>query len=294
MYILGGPCVSEDPTTTTTQGEGGGRRRPWEFLGPVRGMDQRQWAIDGTVMELGDKGKGELYFVYSGWPLENMDGDDSDLVQQLFILRLRDPVTAEAAEEEGGKGSVLLCSPDEKWERTGEHGINEGPQYLASCSSSSECDGDDDDEWKGIVYSCAGSWTNEYKMNTLQYLGGDPLDPSSWLKGTKPLIRNGDHGKGPWGPGHGSFLHVGSNDDDGGLGVLGVYHATDGPGDGWNNRKARMQRVVFTSNGPSMGDEVGKLTRDYEVFLGGAGDDGGDDQKKYALDTLVHKVKDEL
>ncbi|KAJ9618945.1 hypothetical protein H2203_008761 [Taxawa tesnikishii (nom. ined.)] len=186
MYVLGGPSAAQDPT----QGR-------WEFLGPIRGMDMRQWAIDGTVMHL----QGEIYFIYSGWPLEKLD-DVSELIQQLYIFRMADPVTAASP-------PVRICKPEERWEFTADHGINEGPH-----------------------------WTKEYKMNTLRFLDGDPLNPSSWQKGTKPLMKNGPHNDGPWGPGHGSFMHIGNE-------IVGIYHATDGPGDGWENRKARMQRVVL-------------------------------------------------
>ncbi|GAB7347113.1 hypothetical protein MBLNU459_g3238t1 [Dothideomycetes sp. NU459] len=254
MYILGGPPSSQDPT-----------RGSWEFLGPIRGMDQSQWAIDGTVIELA----GQLYFVYSGWPFENPN--ESDLIQQLFIVQLADPLTARSK-------PVEICRPDEPFERTGDHGINEGPQYLASRNGS----------WTGLVYSCAGSWTKEYKMNTLQFVGGDPLDPQSWQKGSKPLLKNGNHDRGPWGPGHGSFVHIGDE-------VVGIYHATDSPGDGWNNRKARMQRVIFRSEGPFMGEGVGPLTTSLEVFLtNGAAHDQSGHKERSGPRALIKKLRDEL
>lgn len=252
MYILGGPPAASDPI----QGH-------WEFLGPIENMDQAQWAIDGTVIELDH----QLYFVYSGWPFDNPG--ESDLIQQIFILRLSDPTTAASP-------PTLLCKPEAPWEWTADHGINEGAQYLAA----------PDGSWRGVVYSCAGSWTKDYKMNTLQYVHGDPLDVASWRKGTKPLIQNGNHDKGPWGPGHGSFVHVGQE-------TVSIYHATDGHGDGWNNRKARMQRVVFVDGQPYMSGVVGHLTSDYAEFLGREGVGGGD-HKKHGLGAWFKRLKDEL
>lgn len=225
--------------------------------------------LTGTVMHL----QGEIYFIYSGWPLEKLD-DVSELIQQLYIFRMADPVTAASP-------PVRICKPEERWEFTADHGINEGPQYLES----------PDGSWRGIVYSCAGSWTKEYKMNTLRFLDGDPLNPSSWQKGTKPLMKNGPHNDGPWGPGHGSFMHIGNE-------IVGIYHATDGPGDGWENRKARMQRVVFGQEGPWMGEGVGPLTRDYSVFLGSSsGGHGGEDghgHHRHGLRKWLHDLRDEL
>lgn len=215
MYVIGGPPDTEDPT----QGQ-------WEFLGRIHGMPD-EWAIDGTVFEMNN----ELYFVYSGWPLDNYE--DSDLIQQLFIMKLANPTTAASQ-------PVLISTPEQPWEFTvdgrGDHGINEGPQFLGSL----------DGKWKGIVYSCAGSWTREYKMAVLHYAGGDPLDPRSWPKSQDPLIQANADGHGPWGPGHGSFIILGDE-------IMCVFHGTDNPDDGWENRKARCQLVAFTEGGPYMG-----------------------------------------
>jgi GH43 family beta-xylosidase len=259
MYVLGGPPSTSDP-----------HAGPWEFLGPIRNMSQRQWAIDGTVFDIDNC----LYFAYSGWPLDRAEDDYDERTQQLFILRLSDPVTAASP-------PVMISSPNEPWERSGDAGINEGPQWLASPDS-----GSGGRSWRGLVYSCAGSWTPEYKMATLQYLGGDPLSPESWKKSAKPLLQNAEHGKGPFGPGHGNFVNVGEE-------TLAVFHATDGRGDGHGNRKARMQRVVFGEEGPFMGGEVGGVTRDVARFSGesaGRGGEGRGSGKGERLKGLLHSI----
>lgn len=102
MFVLGGPPADQDPTGSA-----------WEFLGPIRGMDMGQWAIDGTVIELDQR----LYFVYSGWPLDNKN--HSELIQRLFILQLSDPITAVSV-------PVEICRPAEPFEHSGDHRINEG------------------------------------------------------------------------------------------------------------------------------------------------------------------------
>ncbi|KAF4553850.1 putative glycosyl hydrolases family 43 protein 2 [Elsinoe fawcettii] len=260
MYVLGGPPAHEDPAT--------GR---WEFLGGIRGMPPNQWAIDGTIIELYH----QLYFVYSGWPFDNHD--NSEKTQEIFIIRLSDPLTADSP-------AICLCQPHEPWERSGDAGINEGPQFLAA----------QDGSWVGIVYSCAGSWTNEYKMNTIQYLGGDPLNHASWRKGRQPLITNNNRGAGPWGPGHGSFIHIGNE-------TVGIFHATDSPTDGWNNRRARMQRVIFKDGQPFMGGKVGPLTRNYDEFVGGSagfastiGNLQHMDFNQVSIGGLLKKVKNKI
>ncbi|TKA33398.1 hypothetical protein B0A54_14095 [Friedmanniomyces endolithicus] len=234
MYVLGGPLEGQDP-----------HQGPWELLGPIDGMDQRQWAIDGTVFNI----DGVLYFSYSGWPRKehrsNGWEDSDELVQQLFILRLSDPTTADS-------DAVMISHPTEPWEQLGERGaaINEGPQWLESPSG----------EWRGLVYSCSGSWTKHYKMATLEYLGGDPLDPRAWRKSETPLLQNREDGIGPYGPGHGCFLHAGGE-------TVALFHATDRDTDGNQNRRCRMQRVRWTASGPDMGGYVGAQTSDVEVFL---------------------------
>jgi GH43 family beta-xylosidase len=231
MYVLAGPVASENPC----QGQ-------WEFLGRIENTPE-QWAIDGTVFTLEKK----LYFVYSGWPLDNTDG--SDLVQELFIQRLEDPTTAATA-------PVVISRPEYPWEFScdcnGYHGINEGPQFLSAPGSTTT-------KWQGLVYSCAGSWTNEYKMAVLQFTGGDPVDPAAWRKRAEPLISTQPNGTGPWGPGHGSFVNLDGQ-------VVSIYHATDSPTDGWENRRARVQRVSFTDKGPFMASPVGAPARKGDVL----------------------------
>ncbi len=195
-----------------------------------------QWAIDGTVIHL----MGDMYFVYSGWPLD--DRNDGKNVQELFIAKMSGP-TGVATEP------VRISTPDHKWEWSGKAGINEGPQWLAA----------PDGSWVGIAYSCAGSWTREYKMATLQFVGNDPLDPKAWKKGKEPLLMSGDTA--PFGPGHGSFIEMQGE-------FIGIFHGTDNATDGWGNRKARCQRVRFTEDGPHMGKYCGPLTTDLDVFRG--------------------------
>jgi GH43 family beta-xylosidase len=184
MYVLGGPPSTSDPHDQSG----------WEFLGPLQNMDQKQWAIDGTVFELDNN---ELYFAYSGWPLDRAPDDFNENTQQIFIARMSDPTTLASP-------PVMISSPDRDWERSDDKGINEGPQFLSSPASSPY-------PWRGLAYSCAGSWTKEYKMATLHLLpNSDPLNPQSWKKSFAPLIQNsGENGKGPFGPGHGNFVRVG-------------------------------------------------------------------------------------
>ncbi|KAK4980207.1 hypothetical protein LTR42_000514 [Elasticomyces elasticus] len=260
MYVLGGPLEGQDP-----------HQGPWELLGPIAGMDQRQWAIDGTVFDI----DGVLYFSYSGWPRrdDHSNGweDRSERVQELFILRLSDPTTASS-------DTVMISHPTQTWERLDEHGpaIIEGPQWLESPTS----------HWRGIVYSCSASWTSHYKMATLKYLGGDPLDPKEWQKSDKPLLQNREDGVGPYGPGHGCYLHAGGE-------TVALFHATDRDTDGNQNRRCRMQRVRWTPSGPDMGGYVGVQTQDIDTFLQEQPPEhepGADTRQPSKLKSLLHAL----
>ncbi|KAI9714482.1 MAG: hypothetical protein M1820_000443 [Bogoriella megaspora] len=258
MIVLGGPPADQDPTSGH-----------WELYGPIKNLPTEQWSIDGTVFWINNV----LYFVYSGWPLDGRP--ESEKTQQLFIARLQDPLTASSS-------PVLISDPSNPWERSGDAGINEGPQWLADPNGS----------FIGIVYSCAGSWTRDYKLGVLQYEGGDPLNPHSWKKWHKPLLQSGDNAH-CHGPGHCSFVPYNHE-------MLVIFHATDNPTDGWGNRKARAQVLNFHNGLPDMGGFVGAMCDSLhgaEAVPSGPGGPGPSGaptkgEEPHGLKKLEGKIKD--
>lgn len=188
----------------------------WRFLGPLKGLPDH-WNIDATVFRPNSANPNELYCCYSGWPL----GDHSDTQQDLFLIQLATP-------EQAIPGTLTCISRAElPWERPdgGRRGVNEGPTWLSIPG------------FQGIVYSANGSWTCDYKLALLRYNGGDPRNERSWEKRPTPLLESNRSQGGPYGPGHASFLpspYVGDGR------VFCIYHATERPDEGWNNRKARV------------------------------------------------------
>ncbi|EAT91959.2 hypothetical protein SNOG_00464 [Parastagonospora nodorum SN15] len=240
MYVLEGPDADSSPL----------EKDKWSFHGRLDGMPPDQWAIDGTVITL----HGSMLFVYSGWPLGTTANESR---QELFILEMTSPTSVTGH-------PIRISTPDLQFEYSGTSGINEGPQFLCS----------PDGRWQGLVYSCAGSWTSEYKMNVLYYTNGHPLDPMSWCKSNTPLLTASRDSTPPYGPGHGNFVLV---DGPGGPEVWGVFHATDAR-TGWEGRKARLMRVGWNQGGPFMGSgECGRCCSDVQHFIQGCpgGECGG-------------------
>lgn len=205
----------------------------------MQGMRTDQWAIDGTFFHI-DRA---LYMVYAGGPFGINTNQHED--SELNIVRMKSPTQCATQ-------PVVISRPSHHWEREGTAGVNEGPQWLES----------PDGSWKGIVFSSGGSWTQNYKEIILRYVGGEPLHPGSWRKDSTPLLVSAKSVHGPFGPGHGNFVTLGGE-------TFNVFHATDRPNDGWENRKARLQRVMWTTNGPYMGRNVGIVVRDMQAFQTG-------------------------
>ena len=229
MYVLQGPASSVDPMAATST---------FNLVGQVANLPN-QWQIDGTVFTLNHV----LYFVYSGWPLN----DSSGLTQELFIAKMDDPVTADP-----NTTPAMISTPTYAWEKYTDpgpggavHAINEGPAWLQL------------DSFQGIVFSAGASWTSDYQLGLLQYVGGDPMQNSSWKKYPQQFLCNNPDGQGPYGPGHCSYTpsvlitdcssFVLSPDNSQ---VWVIFHATPNSGDGWNNRKGRCQLVMDKSGMP--------------------------------------------
>ncbi|QJD82548.1 family 43 glycosylhydrolase [Cohnella herbarum] len=176
--------------------------------------ETNKWAIDGLAMEH----DGKLYFVWSGW-----EGDES-ISQNTYIAPMSDPLTISGPR-------VLLGEPTLEWEQAGGP-INEGQAILKK------------DGRVFIVYSGAGSWTPYYSLGMLALEpGADPLVAANWRKSEQPLLKM-DEEAGVYGPGHNSFVASPDGSED-----WIVYHATTRMTDGWNNRKARAQKVTWQEDG---------------------------------------------
>ncbi|EJD38234.1 glycoside hydrolase family 43 protein [Auricularia subglabra TFB-10046 SS5] len=201
--------------------------QPFDFVGQITSSDNN-WAIDGTVMQYTPNGK--LYFIWSGWK-DSSSGNE----QNLYIAEMSSPTTINSTR-------VLLHEPKPSWQRTGSSGINEGPTALVNGK-----------RWF-IVYSAAGSWSDNYCLALMGIDGGkDPLKASNWWRlDDRPVMWSSSVA---FGPGHASFTV-----DRAGTPHV-VYHANEKSGTGWSGRSVRTQSFKWNTDGsPWLPTPVGFTT----------------------------------
>lgn len=193
----------------------------YEFKGRVADRDDA-WAIDGAALEIG----GSLYFVWSGWP-----GLRGDFPQLLYIAPMRDPWTIVGERH-------AIAAPEHDWERVVAP-LLEAPQPLRRRGTTF------------IFYSAAASWSDDYAVGLLRYLGGDPLRAASWRKHPLPVFgKNAEAAA--FSVGHPSFVPSPDGRED-----WIVYHATARSGAGWSARSVRAQPFDWCSDGrPRFGAAV--------------------------------------
>jgi GH43 family beta-xylosidase len=177
-----------------------------------------RWAIDGSVLEMNN---GEKYFIWSGW--EGL----TNTSQRLYIARMSNPYTI-------ASDRMCISQPEYDWEKRGYPHVNEGPQAL---------------KHQGrifIIYSASGSWTDDYCLGQLTYLGGDPLQPTSWRKKPQPVFSKTDT---IFGPGHASFVEIDQQHYI-------IYHAARSSQAGWA-RQIRAKPFTWNADGsPYFGQPV--------------------------------------
>jgi GH43 family beta-xylosidase len=187
----------------------------YTFKGKLN-INTDRWAIDGSVLEMPD---GEKYFIWSGWE------EDTNASQNIYIAKMSNPWTVVS-------DRVCISRPEYVWEKSGYPYVNEGPQGLVNNGKTF------------IIYSASGSWTDDYCLGQLTYLGGNPLDTASWRKEPKPVFQKTDT---IFAPGHCSFVKDKTGQD------WIIYHAARSSGAGWA-RQVRAKPFDWNEDGsPNFG-----------------------------------------
>lgn len=188
------------------------------------------WAIDMTVLKV----NGKYYGIWSGWDKYYYKSEAPE--QWLFIA----PMTFHDTKPYVRLGKrAVLSKPELPFEmKVDEHiSLLEGPGVLYH--------GDD----IFVLYSCRGSWTENYKMGQLKLKKGcDPMRRDSWEKKTVSVFRgvypSDSLGYRIGGVGHASFT---TSPDDTQNWIY--YHSMSVGGQGWGSRYASVQKFTFDENG---------------------------------------------
>ncbi|KAL1698664.1 glycoside hydrolase family 43 protein [Schizophyllum commune] len=199
MHVLEGDA--KDPLQT------------YRHVGNVSTSDDN-WAIDGTVMQY----NGTSYFIWSGWT-----SNDDVQNQHLYIAQMDGP-TKLIGER------VLLHSPTESWMRSGDSGVNEGPEILVHEGRTF------------LTYSAAGSWTEDYCIGLMGIdNGADPMKPENWWTlDDRPVFQKSNV---TFGVGHASFAL--DREDAPYI----VYHGMSKPDGGWADRTVRAEAFKWNEDG---------------------------------------------
>lgn len=199
--------------------------------GLYRYMDTIQtniWSIDGSVININEK----LWLIWSGHI-------DKTSHQGIFIAEMTSPATISE--------STCISKPEFLWEKQGSdqqfnnlffekkngthNFINEGPQHLQNNGI------------HYIIYSASGSWSDQYCLGMLQYVGGDMNNKNNWKKRKQPIFKGNLFAISP---GHCSFVL-----DEKQRNWM-WYHTAKYPGAMWD-RQINMQQFYWKKDGPFFG-----------------------------------------
>lgn len=208
MYVLEGGSNPDNPLDGS-----------YTFKGKIYDTSNDRWAIDGTVFTYNS----ENYFVWSGWDVS--DGNQ----QNLYIAKMSNPWTLSTSR-------VCISTPTNSWEKSGSSSINEGPEVLINGSK------------VHIIFSAAGSWTDNYCLGRITCTDGNFLNASSWTKSADPVFQKTEY---TFGPGHNTFV----KSVDGTENWI-IYHCARYSGSKWT-RSIRAQRFTWTDSGyPFFGEPI--------------------------------------
>lgn len=199
----------------------------YEFLGALQGdLLPELWAIGPHIMDW----NGKRYYFFTGRDAGNTE-------QYLYIAEMASPTQLATT-------PVIICKPDYAWEMVGASDslprVVEGATPLVGPNGTLH-----------VIYSASGSWCDDYCLGKLTLnAGGDPLDPSAWVKAADPVLTKyvdeEDPSANVYGPGHAAFIKV--VNDNGELEDWIVYHAQLVSGAGWTGRSIMAQPFSWNKN----------------------------------------------
>ncbi|KAM5349656.1 hypothetical protein ACJ41O_006161 [Fusarium nematophilum] len=181
------------------------------------------FSIDGTYLEIPGEGRFHV--------LSIINKDD---LQSLAITRL--DTTKWTVE-----GWHVISIPDQAWE---QNTTNSNPNDLTAVNEAPHPLYHDGEIW--LAYSGSYCGTPNYSIGLLRYLGGDPLDASSWDKEGPVFFQANEN----YGTAHNCFFTSPDGSE-----IWNAFHATSNPrGSCGTDRYTMAQRVTFKpGNVPEFG-----------------------------------------
>ena len=175
---------------------------------------------------------GKLYMLY----ITEADRDTANSHQTINIIEMTNPWTIVGE-------SKVICYPEYSWEKGGyAYNTETGKAYPMVVEGSTAVYAEDGSVY--IIYSGSGYWTTYYCLAQLKYIGGDPLEITSWEKSPEPILSKSDNINGC---GHASYV----TDTDGQGWVC--YHAYIGK-DTTSGRYAFVEPYFADANGVVIAD----------------------------------------
>ncbi|MBQ7170939.1 MAG: family 43 glycosylhydrolase [Clostridia bacterium] len=207
-------------------------------------MEEFPWAAGETDVRI----NGQLYNLY----VTVADSGKPSKHQTINIVRMTNPWTLK------GEASVI-CVPDYDWEMHGYYYDPIQKTYMPRVVEGATAVYADDGTVY-LIYSGSGYWTVYYQLGQLKYVGGDPLEKSSWEKRPTPILSLSEEVNGC---GHASYF----TDLDGQRWIC--YHAYIGK-DTSSGRYAFVEPYTADKNGVVIGsgsEHPAPLDTEYTVKL---------------------------
>lgn len=196
----------------------------------IPGFDDR-WAAGMSEIRI----NGKLYMLY----ITEAGRGTPDIHQTVNIVEMTNPWTIVGQ-------SKVICFSEYDWEMGGyAKNPATGKYWPKVVEGSTAVYGADGSVY--IVYSGSGYWTVHYNLAQLKYIGGDPLEITSWEKSPEPILYKSDSINGC---GHASYVT-----DTSGQGWV-CYHAYIGK-DTSSGRFAFVEPYYADKNGVVIADGSG-------------------------------------
>ncbi|RXF68608.1 glycosyl hydrolase family 43 [Arcticibacter tournemirensis] len=222
--------VLENGNADPTQGT-------WTFKGKIFDATNDQWAVDGSILTIGDKN----YLIWSGW-----ESVSERFKQLIYIAPMSNPWTLSGPR-------VTISSPTNVWEKYEPSsmgiGVNEGPIALQRDANSPMF----------VIFSASRYTSDNYCLAQIQLkTSGNPLIAADWINKKQVFVRNDNAAV--YGPGHNGFFTSSKTDDKGVIQTENwfIYHARSVPNQPNGARTSRMQKLTWNTDGsPNFGSAIG-------------------------------------